>query len=107
MSQRDILDELSERLSRLLPGNLGALRGELRDSFRGVLQGAFERMELVSREEFEVQREVLARTRARLEELQARVDELESTPGPAAQTPRKRTRGKGGSGSQGGRRKDH
>jgi len=97
MSQRDILDDLSERLSRVLPGNLGALHSDVRDSFRGVLQGAFERMELISREEFDVQRDVLARTRARIEELEARVAELE------AQAAKPARRSSSGSGKSGGR----
>ena len=50
---------------------------DLEKNLRALLSSAFSRLDLVSREEFDVQREVLARTRARLTELEARVAELE------------------------------
>lgn len=71
------LDELSKRLSAAVSPGLGGLGADLDKTFRGVLQGAFEKMDLVSREEFEVQRAVLAKTRAKLESLEGRVAELE------------------------------
>jgi BMFP domain-containing protein YqiC len=71
------LEELSRRLSEAVPSGLTGLRADLEKTFRGILQGAFEKMNLVSREEFDVQRAVLARTRAKLEQLEARVAELE------------------------------
>jgi BMFP domain-containing protein YqiC len=50
---------------------------ELERNLRGALQAAFDRLDLVTREELEVQEAVLARTRARLEEMEKRVTELE------------------------------
>jgi BMFP domain-containing protein YqiC len=71
------LDELSKRLTDALPGGLVQIRDEIQKSFRAILQGALSQMNLVSREEFDVQREVLARTRAKLEALEAQIAELE------------------------------
>lgn len=71
------LDELSKRLADALPGGLMQIRDEIQKNFRAILQGTLSQMNLVSREEFDVQREVLARTRAKLEALEAQIAELE------------------------------
>jgi len=71
------LDDLSKRLSAAVPPGLAALGSDLDKTFHAILQGAFEKMNLVSREEFEAQKAVLARTREKLEKLEARVAELE------------------------------
>lgn len=52
--------------------------GDLEKNFRALLQGAFTKLELVSREEFDVQAEVLQHTREKLELLEAKLAELES-----------------------------
>jgi ubiquinone biosynthesis accessory factor UbiK len=72
------LDSLSQRLADATPAGLRHLREEMQRNFRAILQGTLARMDLVSREDFDVQREVLARTRAKLESLEARVAELET-----------------------------
>ncbi|NIR61934.1 MAG: accessory factor UbiK family protein, partial [Gammaproteobacteria bacterium] len=72
------LDDLARRLAEAVPQGVRELQHDLEKNFRGVLQGAFDRMDLVTREEFEVQREVLARTRAKVEALEARVGALEA-----------------------------
>ncbi len=51
---------------------------DARNNLQAALRGALDRMDLVTREEFDIQRGVLAKTRARLQELESRVDELES-----------------------------
>ncbi|RYU62005.1 accessory factor UbiK family protein [Methylolobus aquaticus] len=71
------LDELSKRLADAIPGGLVQIRDEIQRNFRAILQGTLSQMNLVSREEFDVQREVLARTRAKLEALEAQIAELE------------------------------
>jgi hypothetical protein len=72
------LDELSRRLAGAVPPGISALGGDLERTFRGILQGAVDKLNLVSREEFEVQSQVLARTRAKLEALEAQLAELET-----------------------------
>lgn len=71
------LDDLSRRLADTIPAGVQHLREDLQKNFRAVLQGTLTQLNLVSREEFDVQREVLARTRAKLDALEVRVAELE------------------------------
>lgn len=70
-------DELAKRLAAAVPPGLRDFQQDLERNFRAVLQSAFARMDLVSREEFEVQTALLARTRAKVEALERRVAELE------------------------------
>ena len=77
------LDELARRLSSLVPPALrqplsGEAREELQQNFKSVLQAGLGKLDLVTREEFDVQRAVLLRTREQLEALQRTVAELES-----------------------------
>ena len=71
------LEELSRRIDEALPAGLDRIRDDLRKNVRAALGGALERMDLVSREEFDVQAAVLARTRSKLAELEAEVARLE------------------------------
>lgn len=70
-----MLDEMSARMSSLLAATPA---GDIEKNLRATLAGLFAKLDLVTREEFDVQREVLTRTRAKLEALEARVAELES-----------------------------
>ncbi|MGR9099498.1 MAG: ubiquinone biosynthesis accessory factor UbiK [Gammaproteobacteria bacterium] len=72
------LDDIANRLADSMPPGLQALRGDLEKNFHAVLQSAFAKMDLVTREEFEVQKAVLAKTRKKLEDMEKRVLELES-----------------------------
>lgn len=72
------LNELSRRLGALLPEGLGEARADLEKNFRAVLSAGLQKMDLVTREEFEVQRAVLLRTREKLEALEQRLAELEA-----------------------------
>lgn len=74
MNER-FLNELSKRLAELASANPAK---DLEKNFRGMLSSAFTRMELVSREEYDVQAQVLARAREKLAALEARVAELEA-----------------------------
>lgn len=83
------LDDLARRLSALVPPGLREGRDELQQNFKSVLQTGLARLDLVTREEFDVQRAVLLRTREKLEALQRTVAELEAQLGQGAtsQTP--------------------
>ena len=84
------LDELARRLSSLVPPGLREGREELQQNFKSVLQAGFGKLDLVTREEFEVQRAVLARTRERLEALERDLSDLVGTQAgdtPARSTP--------------------
>lgn len=72
-----ILDDIAKRLAAAVPPGAQDLKSDLEKNFRAVLQGNLERLDLVTREEFEVQAQVLARTRQKLEALESRVTELE------------------------------
>lgn len=71
------LDDLARQLAQSLPQNLRALGGDLERNFKALLQSGLERMDLVTREEFDVQSAVLERTREKLETIEARLAELE------------------------------
>ena len=76
------IDELARRLADALPGGLKALRADAEQNFRAVLQAGLSRLDLVTREEFDVQAAVLKRTREKLEALDARLAELEGSADP-------------------------
>ncbi len=80
-SNRFNLDDLARQLAQSLPQNLRALGGDLERNFRALLHAGLERMDLVTREEFDVQRAVLERTREKLEALEARLAALEGDTG--------------------------
>ena len=69
------MSELSARLAALAAANPAK---DLEKNFRGMLSSAFARLDLVTREEYDVQVQVLARTREKLAALEARLAELEA-----------------------------
>ena len=72
------IDELARRLSSLVPPGLRDSREELQATFKTALQAGLGKLDLVTREEFEVQRAVLLRTREKLEALEQAVVALEN-----------------------------
>lgn len=80
----NLLDELDRRMKEILARSPAA---DLEKNLRALMQSALGRLDLVTREEYDVQREVLARTRAKLEELEAKVAELERRQKPAGGSP--------------------
>ena len=77
-SDRPTLDELAKQLVDSVPGNLKSMGEDMERNFKSLLQSALGRMDLVTREEFDVQMAVLSRTREKLETLETRLAELES-----------------------------
>lgn len=78
MIDLNTIDDLARRLSSLVPTGLREGREEMQQNFKSVLQTGLSKLDLVTREEFEVQRAVLLRTREKLDELQRAVAELEA-----------------------------
>lgn len=76
-----IIDDLARRLADSMPEGIRALRQDLENNFKAVLQSALARMDLVSRREFDVQAGVLKRTREKLEALEARLAALDAAAG--------------------------
>jgi BMFP domain-containing protein YqiC len=82
------IDEIARRLVDKLPPAFRATQRDLESNFRVVLRSSLSKLDLVTRDEFDVQTRVLERTRARLEALEVRVRELEATSrGAAGQAP--------------------
>ena len=72
------IDDLARRLSDLVPPGLDGARADLEKNFRSALQAGLGRLDLVTREDFDVQRAVLLRTREKLELLERRIREIEA-----------------------------
>ena len=77
MDKQDI-DKIALRLASLVPPGLARVQQDLQTNFRDVLVQGLRRLDLVTREEFEVQSQVLARTRAKIDALERTVAELEA-----------------------------
>jgi ubiquinone biosynthesis accessory factor UbiK len=75
------IDELAQRLAALVPPGMQQAREDLAANFRSLLQSGLRELDLVTREEFDVQRCVLLRTREKIEELEAQVANLERATG--------------------------
>lgn len=73
----DLLNTLSSRLSTVWPETPGLLKKDIEKNIHSVLEGVFDRLDLVTREEFEIQSRVLARCRERISALEKRVSTLE------------------------------
>ncbi len=72
------IDELARRLADSLPQGLRSVKDDLEKNFRSVLRSGLGKLDLVTREEFEVQEAVLARTRQKLEALEERLKSIEA-----------------------------
>jgi BMFP domain-containing protein YqiC len=71
------LDDLVRQLMGSIPDSLRAVGDDVENNFRGLLKSGLERMDLVTREEFDLQVAVLERTRTRLEALEVELKRLE------------------------------
>jgi hypothetical protein len=73
----DSIENLARKLAESVPEGLRSMRIDLEENFRAVLKSGLSKLDLVTREEFEVQEAVLKRTREKLEALGARLTEYE------------------------------
>ena len=69
-------DDLAKKLFSALPLSMQNFEKEIEQKFKEVLQAAFTRMDLITRDEFDVQVKVLARTREKLDQLKLQMDTL-------------------------------
>ena len=74
----EAIDQLAQRLAGLVPPGIALAREDLEANFRDVLTHGLRRLDLVTRNEFDVQRMVLSRTRERIEQLEKRLADLEA-----------------------------
>ena len=77
MNELPLIDRIVSEISRRLPAGVDQVRDEVEQSARAVLREAISRLDLITREEFDIQRQVLERTRERLEALEKTVGALE------------------------------
>ena len=82
----DSIDQLARKLADAVPEGIRSLGEDLERNFRSVLRSGLSKLDLVTREEFEVQEAVLSRTREKLEALEGRLTSIESMPATAAQS---------------------
>ncbi|WKE65609.1 accessory factor UbiK family protein [Gallaecimonas kandeliae] len=71
------LEELAKQITEALPPGVKAFGNEVESRVKQVLQAQLMKLDLVSRDEFEVQSRVLLKTREKLDALEARVEALE------------------------------
>ncbi len=71
------IDDIANHLANVVPSGLTNLKDDMEKNFHAILQSALGKLDLVSREEFEVQKGVLAKTRAKLEALEQQVADIE------------------------------
>ncbi len=96
-SDKPSIDQIARKLVESVPAGLRTMRDELEQNFRSVLRSSIGKLDLVTREEFEVQQMVLARTREKLEALEERLQAME------VKTPKKKSsRKKSASGKKSG-----
>ena len=69
-------EDLAKKLYTALPTSLQNFENEIQQKFKEILQATFTRMDLITREEFDIQVKVLARTREKIDALQMQVNSL-------------------------------
>lgn len=79
MFNNDFIEKLSKRFSETIPPSVHTFKDDLERNFKSILQSAFAKFDFVTREEFDVQAKVLAKTRTKLETLEKHIAALEQT----------------------------
>ena len=78
MDNKSQLDDLAKKLSGFIPASLQDLQSDVENNVRSALESGLRKMNLVTREEFDIQSAVLLRTREKLEALEKLVEKLEN-----------------------------
>ena len=76
MQFNDKIEELTQRISQLLPTNAQVLKDDFEANIHSLLQNSLSKMNLVTREEFDIQTALLERTREKLEQLEKQIKDL-------------------------------
>ncbi|MCK4706656.1 MAG: accessory factor UbiK family protein [Gammaproteobacteria bacterium] len=76
MENRNTFDDLAKKITGLLPGNIQQVQQDIESNIKALLQSTLSKMNLVSREEFDVQAALLARTREKLDQLEKQLAEI-------------------------------
>lgn len=72
-----ILDEVVSKISAVIPDDIKSAKNSFEKNTRATLEGVFQHLDLVTREEFDVQTKLLSKSQQRVKELEQRVQELE------------------------------
>ncbi|MGB5607437.1 MAG: accessory factor UbiK family protein [Gammaproteobacteria bacterium] len=78
MLETKFIDDLARQISAGMPAGLKEMQEDVDKNIRTLLQGTLAKLDLVTREEFDAQTRVLARTREKLEQLEKVIAELEA-----------------------------
>ena len=78
MFDPSFIENIVKKLSEAIPPSLQAVKRDLERNFRSVLQSTFAKLDLVTREEFDVQKGVLTKTRTKIEALEKQITHLEA-----------------------------
>ena len=81
MFDPNLFNDLAKKMTEALPQNFQAMKQDMEKQFKLVLQNTFNKLDLITREEFDVQSQVLARTRQQVEALEQQVSMLEEKQG--------------------------
>ena len=76
MKTKNTFDDLAKKITGLLPGNFQQVQQDLESNIKALLQSSLSKMNLVTREEFDVQSALLARTREKLDQLEKQLAEI-------------------------------
>ena len=79
MFDPNIINDMTKKISENLPENLKILQEDFTINLKSAIQHALDKLDVITREEFDVQTKVLAKTRAKLEALSLKVKHLEDT----------------------------
>lgn len=74
-----MFEEMAQKLGAVLPDGLQAIQRDVEKNFKTILQNSFAKMDLVTREEFDVQTEVLRRSREKLDQMEKQIAQLEAS----------------------------
>jgi len=77
MLNMKLLDDLARQISETIPAGMKEMQGDVKKNIRTLLESTLAKLDLVTREEFDAQTKVLARTREKLEQLEKTISELE------------------------------
>ena len=74
-----MFEDIAQKLGSVLPEGVKSIQEDMEKNFKTVLQNSFAKMDLVTREEFDVQTQVLARSREKLDKMEKQIQALEAT----------------------------
>ena len=77
MENKNTFDDLAQKITGLLPGNFQQAQQDIESNIKALLQSSLSKMNLVSREEFDIQSALLARTREKLDQLEKQLAKME------------------------------